>query len=284
MGSDEIHRLGGHVQARLPRPGHDSPVPETHRPMHTCPAAFAQAPLGRQHHPANQRLTRHCHDSAFATVVLEGGYLEAGDEGRRTVGPGDVLVHHAYESHLDSFSKRGAQVLILPIASRFAAPLFGRVTDPDALVHIARHSPRDAWFALTADMQACEQQHMDWPDLLAEQLRHDPGLSLQQWAESYGLRPETVSRGFQLAYGSSPKAFRAAVRARAAFKCIRESRQPLVDIAATLGYADQAHMSRAVKALTGHMPRTWRADEDAGTTPCRSHASTGFKTAPQAAL
>lgn len=226
--------------------------------MPACCNTFAQAPLGRQHHGANQRLARHCHDSAFATVVLEGGYLEAGDEGRRTVGPGDVLVHHAYESHLDCFSRRGAQVLILPIASDFAVPLFGRVSDPDALVRLAHHSPRDAWFALAADMQVCEQRHLDWPDLLAEGLRNDPGLSLQHWADAHGLRPETVSRGFQLAYGSSPKAFRAAVRARAAFTRIRESRQPLADIAATLGYADQAHMSRSVKALTGHMPRTLR--------------------------
>lgn len=232
-------------------------------PMHTCPAAFAQAPLGRQHHPASQQLARHCHDSAFATVVLEGGYLEAGDEGRRTVGAGDVLIHRAYESHLDCFSRRGAHVLILPIASRLTMPLFGRVTDPDALVRMAQQSLREAWFALAADMQACEQQHLDWPDLLAQQLRNDPGLSLQQWAEIHGLRPETVSRGFQLAYGSSPKAFRAAVRARAAFRRIRESLQPLADIAAMLGYADQAHMSRAVKALTGHMPRAWRAYGDA---------------------
>jgi len=236
--------------------------------MHTCPATFAQAPLGRQNHAANQQLARHCHDSAFATVILEGGYLEAGDEGRRTVGPGDVLVHHAYESHLDCFSKRGAQVLILPIDPRSAVPVFGRVTDPDALVRTAQHSPQEAWLALSTGMQACEQQHMDWPDLLAEGLRNDPALSLQQWAQSHGLRPETVSRGFQLAYGSSPKAFRAAVRARVALKHIRQSRQPLADIALTVGYADQAHMSRAVKALTGHMPRIWRADEDV-----RLHAS-----------
>lgn len=232
--------------------------------MHSCPTAFAQAPLGRQHHAGNQWLARHCHDSAFATVVLEGGYLEAGDEGRRTVGPGDVLVHHAYESHLDCFSKRGAHVLILPIASRSAVPLFGRVADPDALVRVAQHSPREAWLALCSDVQACAQRHLDWPDLLAEELREDAGLSLQQWADSHGLRPETVSRGFQLAYGSSPKAFRAAVRARAAFKRIRESCQSLADIAATLGYADQAHMSRAVKTLTGHAPRIWRADDETG--------------------
>src|SRR5580698_5164810 len=185
--------------------------------MHVCPAMFAQAPIGRQQHDASQRLERHCHDSAFATVVLAGGYLEAGDEGRRTVVAGDVLIHRAYESHLDCFSHRGAQVLILPVASAAVTPMFGQVSDPDELVRIARRSPQDAWLALIDHMQANERQHQDWPDQLAEQLRGQPELSLRQWAQTKGLRPETVSRGFQLAYGSSPKAFRAHARARAAF-------------------------------------------------------------------
>lgn len=254
--------------------------------MHSCPLAFAQAPFGRQQHPANQRLARHCHDSAFATIVLEGGYLEAGDEGRRSVNPGDVLIHHAYESHLDCFSKRGADVLIVPVDARSNLALYGRVSDPDALVRTALRSPHDAWLALASDMLASDQRHLDWPDLLAEQLRNDSQLCLRQWADSHGLRPETVSRGFQLAYSSSPKAFRAAARARAAVRRIRESRQPLADIAATLGYADQAHMSRSVKALTGQMPRTLRADNAAGAATCTEgpqgpSISSGFKTTGQ---
>jgi len=207
---------------------------------------FAKAPIGRQQHGARQKLERHCHDDAFATVVLRGSYLEAGDEGRRTIEAGDVLIHRAYESHLDCFSSRGAEVLILPIATEAALPLYGQVTDPDELVRMAEGSPVDAWHRLADTLRACERRHLDWPDRLAEQLRDQPALPLRQWAEEMDLRAETVSRGFQLAYGSSPKAFRASARARAAFGHIRHSRQSLADIAAALGFADQAHMSRAI--------------------------------------
>jgi AraC-like DNA-binding protein len=227
--------------------------------MHACPSMFAQAPIGRQRHAANQRLERHCHDSAFATVVLGGGYLEAGDEGRRTIGAGDVLIHRAYESHLDCFSHCGAHVLILPVTSAATLPVFGRVVDPDQLARIAQRSPQDAWAALVDGLLAGDRRHQDWPDVLAEQLRCQPALSLRQWAEETGLRAETVSRGFQLAYGSSPKAFRANARTRAALDHIRGTPLPLADIAAKLGFADQAHMSRAVTGLTGRMPRAWRA-------------------------
>ncbi|MBB6248869.1 AraC family transcriptional regulator [Rhodanobacter sp. A1T4] len=220
--------------------------------------SFAKAPIGHQCHDACQRLDRHCHDGAFATVVLSGGYTEAGDEGRRTVVAGDVLIHRAYESHLDCFSRRGAEVLILPVATNDSIALFGSAADPDRLLRLARRSPQDAWLLLVETLQPSEQRHQDWPDLLAEQLRQDVHLSLRRWAEDTGLRPESVSRGFQRAYGSSPKSFRARSRTRAAVQRICESRQPLCDIAVSLGFADQAHMSRAVAALTGFAPSHWR--------------------------
>ena len=220
--------------------------------------SFVKTPLGHQCHAACQRLDRHCHGTAFATVVLSGGYTEAGDEGRRTTKAGDVLIHRAYESHLDCFSRWGAEVLVLPIATEDRVDLFGKTTDPDGLLRIARRSPQDAWHRLMETWDASEQRHQDWPDLLAERLRQDADLSLRQWAEDMGLRPESVSRGFQRAYGSSPKAFRARSRTRAALQRIRETRQSLCDIASSLGFADQAHMSRAVVTLTGSTPSHWR--------------------------
>ena len=220
--------------------------------------SFAKTDMGHQCHGACQRLGRHCHDTAFATVVLRGGYMEAGDEGRRTVEAGHVLIHHAYESHLDCFSKKGAELLVLPVPTDNGLPLFGTTTDPEGLLRTARSSLPDAWHHLTETWSSSEQRHQDWPDLLAECLRQDADLSLRQWAENMGLRPESVSRGFQRAYGSSPKAFRASSRARLAMQRLCGTRQSFCDIAASLGFADQAHMSRAVVTLTGSTPSHWR--------------------------
>ena len=48
-------------------------------PMHACSHhPYAQAPAGRQRHAPCHCLERHCHDTAFVTVVLGGSYLEAG--------------------------------------------------------------------------------------------------------------------------------------------------------------------------------------------------------------
>lgn len=226
--------------------------------MHACSHPYAQAPAGRQCHAPSHCLERHCHDTAFATVLLGGSYLEAGDEGRYTVQGGDVLVHRAFESHLDCFSARGADVLIVPLPATAQFPVFGRVKDPDALLRIAQRSPAEAWPAFAEAFVAETSGHDDWPDLLARKLREQPDISLAQWAEETGLRVESISRGFRKAYGSSPKAYRAQVRARAAWEAIRGSSLALGRLATELGFSDQAHMSRAVRGLTGHMPRAWR--------------------------
>ncbi|WP_250626196.1 helix-turn-helix domain-containing protein [Pinirhizobacter soli] len=226
--------------------------------MHACSHPYAQAPAGRQRHAPSHCLERHCHDTAFATVLLSGSYLEAGDEGRYTVQAGDVLVHRAFESHLDCFSARGADVLIIPMPATARFPVYGRVSDPDALLRVAERSPAEAWPAFAEAFVADTSGHDDWPDLLARNLREQPDISLAQWAEDMGLRVESVSRGFRKAYGSSPKAYRAQVRARAAWEAIRGSSLALGRLATELGFSDQAHMSRAVSGLTGHMPRAWR--------------------------
>lgn len=221
---------------------------------------FAEAPFGLLRHFAYERRERHCHDNAFVAVVLSGGYQEAGDEGRWNVGPGDVLVHHAFESHLDRFEARGAEVLILGLPTQLAgtASLRGRVQDAEALARLAERDRRAAEILLAETFVALPRSALDWPDLLANDLREREHFALAEWAESAGLRVETLSRGFRSAYGCTPKMYRAVVRARAAFVAASGSDTPFAVIAHQLQFADQAHMTRAVTSLTGAPPGSWR--------------------------
>lgn len=245
---------------------------------------FAEAPIGRLRHQANELRDRHCHDDPFVAVVLRGGYQEAGDEGRWNVRAGDVLIHHAFESHLDRFDSRGADVLVLPVPAGLsqARTMRGRVADPDLLVRLAERDLHAAQAALAGQFTATTVPTLDWPDALAADLRAMRDIPLGQWAEQAGLRPETLSRGFRLAYGCTPKAYRASLRARAAVTALR-GEMPLAGIAHQLGYADQAHMTRAVTALTGLPPGSWRRstgfNTGAGATD-RDRAATPFARNP----
>ena len=229
---------------------------------------FAETSFGRERLVAGSIKRRHRHARGYVAVVLSGNYVEAGDGGRWRVGPGDVLVHGDFDGHLDVIGHRGAEVLNLPLppASRLPAAL--RVTDPDVLARIAETAPDTAAELLEA-AQSRPALHDDWPDLLAAALRLDSDIRITEWASQHRLAPATVSRGFRATFGISPARYRVEARARRALLALTaaECQSSLADLALANGFADQAHLSRAIAALTGKSPSTWR------------HTSNSFKTA-----
>ena len=209
----------------------------------------------------------HVHVKAYAALVLSGGYEEAGDHGRFRVKAGDVIFHEPFEAHLDRFSETGAGVLNLrPPLGRSHAPGIARVADPDSIVRLAERSCSDAADLLFSLAVSRTPQPADWPDELAAALMRNPSLKLSHWGETNRIKPWAVSRGFGMVFGVSPETFRARARARLALTRIHETQAPLASIAAELGFADQSHMTRSVKQLTGIAPQAWRS------------AANGFKT------
>jgi AraC-like DNA-binding protein len=190
--------------------------------------------------------------------VLAGGYEETGNWGRFRVHAGDVLFHDAFDAHHNRFEARGATILNLALTGHASGFRAARVYDADSVARAAERDPQLAVHVLTA--QLCEMRPVvdDWADLLATEIVGDPNCRLDRWAEAYGIAPGTLSRGFARAYGITPATFRAEIRARRAFRQIVHTVTSLVEIASVLGFADQAHMTRAVRALTGVPPSHWR--------------------------
>lgn len=217
-----------------------------------------RGPPARQHFLAATRMERHRHVRGYASVVVSGGYVEAGDSGRFRLGAGSVVFHRPFEAHADQFGTRGAVVLNLPLPTTMPDMSVAMLRDVDAVVRAAE---RDSWAAadlLATSLVAATGQQTDWPDLLAAALREDPSLCLADQADSMGLAAETLARGFKRAYGVSPKRYRAEVRALQAWRTILGSPLPLAQFALALGFTDQAHMTRDVVALTGRTPAALR--------------------------
>lgn len=224
---------------------------------------------GLQRYSAGAPMPRHRHAEPYMAIVIEGGYLEAGDSGRIDARPGDVLLHGAYDAHRDGFLPRGATVLNLPLVTGARAG-FGRIDDVDAIVRLAERDQQQASIEARSDLQWRSAPLADWPDLLAAALRDDPDLVISSWADGMGLAAASVSRGFARAYGVSPKRFRFEARVRGAARRLPYWRGSLAALAAELGFADQAHMTRAIAAMTGHTPNRLRAKSvQAGSQPAR---------------
>ncbi|MBY8826419.1 helix-turn-helix domain-containing protein [Sphingomonas colocasiae] len=203
-------------------------------------------------------LPRHRHATGYVAVVLAGGYVEAGDRGRWLAGPGTVIVHGAHEAHCDAFQAGETIVLNLPALPTFERGA-GLIDDPDRAMRLAERDPAAATAFVAGHLRPGARRFADWPDLLADAMGGDPALSITDWADAMGLSPASVSRGFHRAFGVSPKRFRMEVRVRRALRAITRTDEPLAELAADLGFADQAHMTRALRSITGTTPAGLRA-------------------------
>lgn len=214
--------------------------------------------MARTRHAPLEILPRHQHPAGFAAVVLRGRYLEAGDTGLHRVGPGDVLIHHAFESHVDRFGAEGAEVLVVPLRDVWTGPLTGHLHDPDAIVRCGEGDAGAAALRIAADIVPRSEPAHDWPDLLARTLQRDPSTNLRRWADAMHLHPASLSRGFRQVFGVAPASFRRVARTLQAIRALRHTRARLDAIACDCGFADQAHMTRAVVGLTRMSPRRLR--------------------------
>ena len=202
----------------------------------------------------------HVHKRAYAALVLSGCYEEAGDSGRHRVQAGNVVLHEAFEAHLDRISTCGAVVLNLPLPAQCAFQSgIGRVHDPDTIVRLLENGDSKAAALLLLSTEIRKPEFQDWPDELAASLAQNASINLSGWREAKGISAWELSRGFAKVFGISPSAFRARARTRQAWRAIRTAGMPLSLVAAHFGFADQAHMTRNVKILTGRCPSAWRS-------------------------
>ena len=206
------------------------------------------------HHGAFERMARHRHSQGYVALVLAGGYIEAGDRGRLRVEAGQAVIHGAHESHQDEFFGIGARVLNLPAFGAELDAAVGHVDDADAIARLAERDLGQAAELLRETFRPSAARLNDWPDLLAASLAAEPDCSLAEWAETMGIAPQSLSRGFRRAYGTSPKRYRLELRAIRALRRLPGWQGSIAMLAAETGFADQAHLTRVIVALTGQTP------------------------------
>lgn len=210
-----------------------------------------ERPRHRQSFSASGRIPAHRHLTPYATLVLAGSYLEAGESGRWRIQPGMLVVHAAGEAHADWFGGSATELISFELERPLAAGAYW-CADADAIARtlLADHQPPDCCLSSLTPVAG----ETDWPDLLAAALRDDSALAIGDWAAVHGLRPESVSRGFARAYGVTPAAYRLGVRVKGAVNSLSEGSLPLAEIAFAHGFADQPHMTRALRAEIGCTP------------------------------
>ncbi|ETX30370.1 helix-turn-helix domain-containing protein [Roseivivax isoporae] len=83
-------------------------------------------------------------------------------------------------------------------------------------------------------------------------------LTVSDMADSVGLSESRFAHAFRESRGESPHRALQALRVEAAQAHLRAGDRSIADIAADVGFADQAHLTRAFAARTGMTPGAWR--------------------------
>ncbi|AOF92975.1 helix-turn-helix domain protein (plasmid) [Sinorhizobium sp. RAC02] len=88
--------------------------------------------------------------------------------------------------------------------------------------------------------------------------RSDGRLSVAEMAETVGLSESWFANVFKQTTGKTPLQWQLARRIDLAQKLLVESELSITDIAAQLGFSDQAHLTKTFRQIVGGTPAAWR--------------------------
>jgi len=86
-------------------------------------------------------------------------------------------------------------------------------------------------------------------------------LRMRALADRLDLSDRTLRRRCERAFGYGPKTLARILRFQRFLRLLRRASEPrLAELAATSGYADQAHLTREVRSLGGLTPRRLKSE------------------------
>jgi AraC family transcriptional regulator len=85
-------------------------------------------------------------------------------------------------------------------------------------------------------------------------------ITLAELSETTRLHPSSLARGFRLETGVTIGDYLNRIRVQHACRLIAQHNMPLAEIADACGFADQSHMTRVFKSITGIAPGGLRRD------------------------
>lgn len=243
--------------------------------------------------PAGALLEAHTHERTTFAVMLEGGFdLRFGSPAMRRreldCGPATIFTEPAGEKHSNRMFSDGATVVVVQpdperrdlfgfcddvldsvnhfrhaAIQRLARRLAREIVDPDPLSPIAAEALA-LEMLVTANRMDAQSRTPPPPaawmrrveEIVHERFRE--GLAIPTIAQEVGVHPAHLAARFRATYGVPLGTYLRRLRVEWAADRIARSDEPLAAIAASAGFADQAHLTRVFKRVTGWTPARYR--------------------------
>jgi AraC family transcriptional regulator len=235
---------------------------------------------------AQTHIRRHIHLRPYFSILLHGGYRETYRGGVRECGPATAILHPPGEVHADQFLGAGGRIFRFEIIDDEADSCLanqicetaelrnGRVRCLAARLYWESRSP-DCFSPLAAEALALEiiseatrnastHEKCGTPSWLVQaiELLHEmlpDNLTVERIANVVGVHPVHLARVFHRRYGCSIGEYARNWRVEVASRQLATSTRPIAEVAAVAGFADQSHLCRTFKAVSGLTPKEFRA-------------------------
>lgn len=240
-------------------------------------------------HFVRHEFSRHGHET-FAIGVVQSGREDIWfRDGTERIGPGGLVFIHPEEIHTGTApDRRGWHYRVLYPTDEVMAELGGTRGTPRFRRRVAysadltgmfvrAHAATEDEDALTSEtlvrlaLAALLREHGTAPaaparapggrhTALAREILHDRLVdppSLDELAAEVGVGPFVLLRSFRDSYGLPPHALLIQLRVRAARRLL-ERRVPPAEVAAAVGFFDQAHLTRHFRRAVGVPPGAYR--------------------------
>jgi AraC family transcriptional regulator len=244
---------------------------------------FVESAYSRQ---SQLRLPVHIHENAFLCFVVAGVCEESSGGRTKTVHPSALMFHPAGEPHADRWHEMGGRSFHVNISEARAKALADNVpvlNAPAVFEHgmvpwLARrlygeYQRRDDLALLAMEGLVLEilaevsRQRADpertpprWllraRDLLHARFAED--LTLGEIGSEVGVHPVHLSRVFRRQFNCTPGDYVRRLRVDAARQLLATSEASLVEIALTVGFADQSHFTKTFRRLVQMTPGQYR--------------------------
>lgn len=234
-------------------------------------------------YPLQSRISRHCHETAYVSFVLQGSYTELSESGAELLVYNTAVLHGPGEIHADQFHDEEVVLLAIQFTHLWcqrAADSGIRLTRTKAASLDVNRIARKLHVQLTYNDPRAELCVQGLALELTAELLSDDGLiqkscaartrdialssfrspiTLMTIAEQLQLHPSHVARAFKKRYGMTVGEFIRNARLNHAIRRLSESDDPICIISSESGFYDQSHFTGQFRQAMGTTPATYRA-------------------------
>ncbi len=232
------------------------------------------AVLTRLQHTTGRRLPPHTHERAYYALLLRGGYRESHRSASLESVPSSLVFHPPATTHADEIAPDGGLFFIIELGDSWLGRNRGGTVRErpelvgDALALYRAHrsgvvpdlEAEERLWSLAGDDTRNEAGVPAWLARVVDRLHGEPGEphTVAALAAEANVHPVHLSRTFRARFGMTAGEYLHRLRMALVTRELARG-QSLSDVAYAAGFADQSHMTRVCRAMTGATPGELRS-------------------------